>query len=181
MSFQDIAPPSASDDHQLYDLDQQPPHPNIHDSGHPGTGNPQDMRFIPGGGPQSGNFGGPFGPMDGPGGPCGPPGGGRSGPMSGSDNILQWQQGHYMGANNPESGFVSGAGTGPNSQVNDEIEEGGMGFHTGPGSITGSSLYDLDTAHPSGKLCYILNVLVLRYFLKYVCLVPVSKPSIFEF
>ena len=152
MSFQDIAPPSASDDHQLYDMDQPPPHHNMHDSGPPGSGNNQDMRFISSGGPQSGNFGGPFGPMDGSGTVIGPPGGNRSGPMSGSDNILQWQQGHYMGGNNPESGFVSGAGTGPSSQINDDLEgEGGMGFHTGPGSITGSSLYDLDTAHPSGK------------------------------
>ena len=156
MSFQDIAPPSASEDHQLYDLDQQPAHPNMHDSGPPG--NTHDMRFMPNEGPQSGNFGGPFGPMDGPGGPCGPPGGGRGGPMGGSDNILQWQQGHYMGANNPESGFVSGAGTGPPSQVNDDFEEGGMGFHTGPGSITGSSLYDLDTANPSGKLRVIYDI-----------------------
>ena len=92
--------------------------------------------------------------MGGSGAPCGPPPN-RSGPMSGSDIALQWQQGHYMGANTQgaESGFVSGAGTGPSSQVGHEDLEGdgGMGFHTGPGSITGSSLYDLDTGHPSGK------------------------------
>ena len=60
-----------------------------------------------------------------------------------------------MGGNNQgvESGFVSGTGTGPPSQDRHEDLEGdgGMGFHTGPGSITGSSLYDLDTGHPSGR------------------------------
>ena len=148
MSFQDIAPPSASDDHQLYDMDQPPAHHNIQDQGHPGN-HSQDMRFISGG-PQGGNFGS-FGPMDGPGAPCGPPG------ERGGSDIHHWQQSHYMGANNQgvESGFVSGAGTGPSSQVgHDEEGDGGTGFLTGPGSITGSSLYDLDTGHPSGKFHY---------------------------
>lgn len=156
MSFQDIAPPSSSEDHQLYDMDQPPAQHNMHGPGPPG-GHSQDMRFHSSG-PQSGNFGS-FGHMDGSGAPCGPPGG-RSGTMRGSDIALQWQQGHYMGANNQgaESGFVSGAGTGPPSQAGHEDLEGdgGMGFHTGPGSITGSSLYDLDTGHPSGKFCITL-------------------------
>ena len=55
MSFQDIAPPSASDDHQLYDMDQPPAQHSMHDPGPPGSTHSQDMRFISSG-RQSGKF-----------------------------------------------------------------------------------------------------------------------------
>ena len=165
MSFQDIAPPSATEDHQLYDMDQPPAPQNVHDTGGPPGGHPPNMGFMSSG-PNSGNFGS-FGPIDGPGAPCGPTGG-RTGPMSGSDIALQWQQGHYMGANNQgaESGFVSGAATGPSSQTgHDDLEgDGGMGYHTGPGSITGSSLYDLDGGHQSGMFGYIYLFVQTTFF-----------------
>ena len=62
---------------------------------------------------------------------------------------------------------VSGTGAGPPSQAgHDDLEgDGGMGFHTGPGSITGSSLYDLDTGHPSGKVNNISSQINSRLYI----------------
>jgi hypothetical protein len=54
-----------------------------------------------------------------------------------------------MGA---ESGFVSGSTTQPSTITGHEEDiDGGANCFTGPGSITGSSIYDLDSAQVSGK------------------------------
>ena len=152
MSFQETSqdtefPPTTSDEHQLYDMDQPPPQHNMHGPGPPG-GPSQNMGFPSGGPPQDSNFAS-FGYMrDGP--DSALQSGGDSGPMSGSERALQWPgQWQQMGANSQgaESGFVSGAATGPSSHTgHDELE----GFHTGPGSISDrQSLYDLDSAQRS--------------------------------
>ena len=56
-----------------------------------------------------------------------------------------WQQGHYMGQ---ESGFISASTTQPSSMTghDDNLDDGAC--YTGPGSI----IYDLDSAHISGKI-----------------------------
>lgn len=59
-----------------------------------------------------------------------------------------WQQNHYMGA---ESGFISAATTQPSSITGHE-DDAETNCYTGPSSVIGTSIYDLDSAHISGKL-----------------------------
>ena len=108
--------------------------------------------------PEGSNFG-PYPPTPqqgvAPGGP----------PVSGKEQAIMWQQGHYMGG---ESGFISASTTQPSSITGHEDDlESGANCFTGPGSITGSSIYDLDSAHVSGKSFGILRgPVVLVIFLK---------------
>lgn len=57
-----------------------------------------------------------------------------------------WQQNHYM-----ESGFHSGSTTQPPSMTGQEDEQDGSYCGTGANSMTGSSLYDLDSQNQSGE------------------------------
>eukprot|EP00095_Tigriopus_kingsejongensis_P001753 maker-scaffold183_size276960-snap-gene-0.18 protein:Tk01753 transcript:maker-scaffold183_size276960-snap-gene-0.18-mRNA-1 annotation:"GE16998" len=71
-------------------------------------------------------------------------GGGNFGPR---DQTYMWQQNHYMQAPDTrvtESGFISGSTTQPPSMSGHEEDMEGN-YVGGPGSITGSSLYDLDS------------------------------------
>ena len=139
----------GGDDHQLYDMDQPPPQQQ-HLQG-PGPPQGEQMSFGDG-------FPGPQFPP-GSAGPLEQMGGPNQDSMSSKEQALMWQQGHYMGGGGQggESGFISAATTQPSSQSGHDEEiltgtgDGGMGCYTGPGSMTGSSLYDLDSAHPSGK------------------------------
>ena len=58
-----------------------------------------------------------------------------------------WQQNHYM-----ESGFHSASTTQPPSMTGQEEDQDGSYCGTGANSMTGSSLYDLDSQNQSGKI-----------------------------
>ena len=113
--------------------------------------------------PEGSNFG-PYPPT-----PQQPHGGGglAGGPaVSGKEQAIMWQQGHYMGG---ESGFISASTTQPSSITGHEDDlESAANCYTGPGSITGSSIYDLDSAHVSGECDGYLFSSVLFCFVKHV-------------
>lgn len=108
--------------------------------------------------PEGSNFGPyPSTPQQphGGGGPAGGPA------VSGKEQAIMWQQGHYMGG---ESGFISASTTQPSSITGHEDDlDSAANCFTGPGSITGSSIYDLDSAHVSGE-CEVFYYFVLDFF-----------------
>lgn len=98
---------------------------------------------MDGGGPQSG----PQGPSAG--GAVDTSNQGQNEALSGKMQAQMWQEQHYMGGGGgAESGFISASTTQPSSRSGheDNLEDG---CYTGPGSITGGSLYDMDSAAPS--------------------------------